>query len=110
MKFIFSTLKKTLFWSYDRGSWQYDVMCVLILAFIFFMPNRFFHSKAQTSAERAATRISVSSEEIGVVAAEQLEHALEAYLSRKLGRTVNVLRVERVTAESGQISYLVTEQ
>ena len=31
-------------------------------------------------------------------------------LSRKLGRTVNVLRVERVTAESGQISYLVTEQ
>ena len=23
-----------LFWTYDRGSWQYDVMVVLILAFI----------------------------------------------------------------------------
>jgi hypothetical protein len=23
-----------LFWTYDRGSWQYDVMVILILAFI----------------------------------------------------------------------------
>jgi hypothetical protein len=23
-----------LFWTYDRGSWQYDVMVILILAFV----------------------------------------------------------------------------
>jgi hypothetical protein len=85
-------------------------MCVLILAFIFFAPNRFFHSQAQTSAEREALQIVVSGEAIGVVAPEQLEHAIGAYLSRTFGRPVNVQRVERVTAESGQIKYLVTEQ
>jgi hypothetical protein len=38
----FGILKRTLFWSYDRGTWQYDVMCVLILAFIFLIPARAF--------------------------------------------------------------------
>jgi hypothetical protein len=45
MKIILSTLKKILFWSYDRGSWQYDIMCVLILAFIFLSQNKMFHSQ-----------------------------------------------------------------
>jgi hypothetical protein len=38
----FGVLKRTLFWSYERGTWQYDVMCVLILAFIFLIPARVF--------------------------------------------------------------------
>jgi hypothetical protein len=38
----FGILKRTLFWSYPRETWQYDVMCVLILAFIFLIPARFF--------------------------------------------------------------------
>jgi len=42
LKIILTTLKKILFWSYERGSWQYDIMCVLILAFIFLSPNRLF--------------------------------------------------------------------
>ena len=45
MKIILTTLKKILFWSYDRGSWQYDLMCVLILAFIFLSPNNIFESR-----------------------------------------------------------------
>jgi hypothetical protein len=49
VKIILSTLKKILFWSYERGSWQYDVMCVLILAFIFLSPNRMFHSQDTTT-------------------------------------------------------------
>jgi hypothetical protein len=45
VKIILTTLKKILFWSYERGSWQYDIMCVLILAFIFLAPNRWFQSQ-----------------------------------------------------------------
>jgi outer membrane lipoprotein-sorting protein len=44
LNIVFTTLKKILFWSYDRGTWQYDVMCVLILAFIFLTPNWIFES------------------------------------------------------------------
>ena len=34
--------KKILFWSYGRTSWQYDVLCALILAFIFLTPQAWF--------------------------------------------------------------------
>jgi len=49
VKIILSTLKKILFWSYERGSWQYDIMCVLILAFIFLSPNRWFQRQSAST-------------------------------------------------------------
>jgi hypothetical protein len=44
MDLLLTPLKKILFWSYDRGTWQYDLLCVLILAFIFLSPNYLFRS------------------------------------------------------------------
>ncbi|TAM78873.1 MAG: hypothetical protein EPN47_21090 [Acidobacteria bacterium] len=38
-------IKRAIFWSYERGSWQYDIICVLILAFIFLTPIRWFHDR-----------------------------------------------------------------
>lgn len=39
---LFFVLKRVLFWSYSRGTRQYDVMVVLILAFIFLIPASVF--------------------------------------------------------------------
>jgi hypothetical protein len=39
MSRIGRTLKGYLFWTYDRGSFHYDVMVTLILAFIFIAPH-----------------------------------------------------------------------
>ena len=61
MKIILITLKKTLFWSYERGTWQYDLLCVLILAFIFFTPNELFH-KDGTAASHSGQAAGISSE------------------------------------------------
>ena len=44
MSRIWRTLKGYLFWTYDRGSFHYDVMVTLILAFIFLAP-RFINFK-----------------------------------------------------------------
>jgi hypothetical protein len=38
-------IKRAIFWSYERGSWQYDIICVLILAFIFLTPTHWFHDR-----------------------------------------------------------------
>lgn len=46
MSRIGRTLKGYLFWTYDRGSFHYDVMVTLILAFIFIAP-RFINFKDQ---------------------------------------------------------------
>ncbi|HJU56884.1 MAG TPA: hypothetical protein VJ715_20025 [Pyrinomonadaceae bacterium] len=42
MGYIFRTIKKLFFWGYARNTWQYDVLCVLILAFIFLTPQGWF--------------------------------------------------------------------
>ena len=41
---VWRSLKSILFWSYRRTSWQYDVLCVLILAFVFLTPKSWFQS------------------------------------------------------------------
>lgn len=42
MRYLLRTLKSLLFWSYGRSTWQYDVLCALILAFIFLTPQSWF--------------------------------------------------------------------
>jgi hypothetical protein len=36
-------IKKIILWSYERGTWQYDVLCLLIIAFIFLTPSSLFN-------------------------------------------------------------------
>lgn len=100
MKLILSTLKKILFWSYDRGTWQYDVMCVLILAFVMVAPGSAFHSV------RPAPVI-VRSSEIGQVDPGNLEREIADRLERKYAHPVKVSRIERVEESSGETSYVV---
>jgi hypothetical protein len=35
-------MKRILLWTFERGSFHWDVMCVLILAFLFLIPRTFF--------------------------------------------------------------------
>jgi hypothetical protein len=44
MGLISDTAKKIVFWNYSRTSWQWDVLCVVILAFIFLTPKSWFVS------------------------------------------------------------------
>jgi hypothetical protein len=44
IKFVAS---RAVLWSYERGSWQYDIIVVLILAFIFLTPASWFHDRPQ---------------------------------------------------------------
>jgi hypothetical protein len=38
-------IKRAVFWAYERGSWQYDVIVVVILGFIFLTPASWFHDR-----------------------------------------------------------------
>jgi len=40
MKRVWQTISNFIWWSYDRGSIQYDVMVTLILLFIFLAPQK----------------------------------------------------------------------
>lgn len=42
---IWQTIKGYLFWTYNRGSFHYDVMVTIILLFIFLTPRAWFRDK-----------------------------------------------------------------
>ena len=44
-------IKDIVEWKYERASWQWDVLCLLILAFIFFTPKTWFNKN-----EKLATK------------------------------------------------------
>lgn len=35
-------MKRHLLWTFERGSFQWDILCCLILAFLFLIPRHFF--------------------------------------------------------------------
>jgi hypothetical protein len=38
---------RMFFWTYERGTWQYDVAVVLILIFVLLTPRAWFHEQPQ---------------------------------------------------------------
>lgn len=47
---------RMFFWSYERGSWQYDVAVILILAFVF-TPKSWFHDQPQVGLPVNSTQV-----------------------------------------------------
>jgi hypothetical protein len=65
MSFILETARKAVFWTYPRTSWQWDVLCVLILIFIFLTPKSWFENSAYQRTHMGQSAIVVSTDVIG---------------------------------------------
>jgi hypothetical protein len=103
---IVNVFKKFLFWAYERGSWQYDVLCAVILAFIFFGPNSVFHS---ADGDRSAP-VFVSKEVVGTLDANAYDKTLSDYFSQKYNRKVRATSIEPMMDSEGNLKgYLVKE-
>jgi hypothetical protein len=42
---VIAGLKRLILWDYERGVWQYDIMCGVILIFIAFSPRTWFRDQ-----------------------------------------------------------------
>jgi hypothetical protein len=56
-------LKRTFFWSYERGTWQYDVAVVVILIFVLLTPRSWFHDLPQVGLPDTPGQVRMLSEE-----------------------------------------------
>jgi hypothetical protein len=122
---------RTIFWSYERMTWQYDLMVVAIVAFVLLAPAGWFHDRPQSSALASAAVQLVSEDPAGRTRTYRLDAAslppdkratkttpeLERQTHDILGRTVGelkdrtfqVLRIEPAFAGDGSVlSYDVT--
>lgn len=53
---------RVIFWRYQRGSWQYDIACAVILAFIFLTPKSVFDGSYFEQAPETESRLESSVE------------------------------------------------
>src|SRR5262245_42764132 len=47
MRSIWKFIVRTMFWSYERGSWPYDVLVAVILVFVLLAPRAWLHDRPQ---------------------------------------------------------------
>ena len=102
-------LKNILLWRYGRSTWQYDVLCVLILIFVFLTPVRWFErgEPRSTAMHRSpVTSVIVAASAVG---GGDLKSSLEKQVQSLTGRAnVRISDVRTVRdAEGRAISYEV---
>lgn len=56
-------LSKTLFWSYERGTWQYDLAVILILVFVLLTPRNWFRDMPESGGPVAPGQVQLISRE-----------------------------------------------
>jgi hypothetical protein len=131
MKRIWQGIGRAVFWSYERGSWPYDLMVGVIVLFVLVTPRAWFHDQPQAGKPISANvhmiaEDSASRTRLYRLDARALEPAkrsskstpeLERETHDVLGRTVDdlkgqmfeVVRIEPVLASDGSVqAYNVT--
>ena len=113
MNYIFRTIKKLFFWGYARNTWQYDVLCALILAFIFLTPQNWFDTgsgmKNWPNGEPTRTAEHQKSSASKVIlsvadSAQMTQNEIENRVRELTGRTdAEVLSVQPKRDGSGKI-------
>jgi hypothetical protein len=130
MQKLWDGIRRTLFWSYDRGSWPYDAMVVAILIFVLLTPRKWFNDQPQTAhaaaqieamiqlvAQDDAARTRTYRLSANVLppnkraqkATPELEEETHEILGRTVedlkGRTFQVRQIEPVRGDDGAVQY-----
>jgi hypothetical protein len=109
-------LKSYLFWTYPRGSFHYDVMVTLILAFIFLSPLLINYRERPQQAPASAREVLVKNTGANAfvyeIGAEQLPNtpdaaAVRAELSKRIQNISGNVQIDRYSPRkdaSGRIT------
>ena len=99
-------MKRFLLWSFERGSIQYDVICVVIIAFIFMTPASFFDDRSDWRRIDASDPIVRQRKDdygkpVWVVKVNAEQDAVDR-LKTSLGQDVTIFRTEPVADTYGR--------
>ena len=56
-------LSRTFFWSYERGTWQYDLAVILILVFVLLTPRAWFRDQPESGGPAAPGQVQLLSQD-----------------------------------------------
>jgi hypothetical protein len=125
MRTLWRGIARTVFWSYDRGSWPYDLMVITIALFVLLAPRSWFRDQPQTNSaessgvelltEDSSTRTTSYRLDASLLpapkrtakATPELERETHDILGRDVdslkGQTFRVVRIDPVLAEDGSV-------
>jgi len=117
LKSLWKAVRPAVFWSYPRGSWQYDVMVAAILAFIFLTPREFFRDHPRPPSVQEIEALGdgkgtvvfwVEAHILDQVPAGEAGEILRDLLRQRTGKNLRIIDTRPVTgAEGGVRAYLV---
>ena len=95
---MLSVLRKFFLWNYARNTWQWDVLCVVILIFIFLTPKSWFENSERRGPfghqSPTATTVLVSPELIEPAQDKgQVEQVVRTLTGRSDAQVVNTRKV-----------------
>jgi hypothetical protein len=124
MKSLLVGIKNVLLWSYGRGTWQYDALCLMIVLTVFLVPSSYFGDRDRVK-QRSANQVEGAASESGetYVEAAELngflirqsrnelsqtpEEAMRLYLRDRLERNVEIDEVKHFISSDGKVIYKV---
>ena len=124
MKSLWTIIRRTVFWSYERGTWQYDILVAAIVLFVFFSPRAWFNDQAQMTSSTQAGQVLLQQTDpstgqeayrvdfnllVPPPRSTELERRAHDVLQKSVpelrGQTFQVVRIEPVTDSDGTVLY-----
>ena len=101
---------RSVFWSYERGGWQYDVIVIVILAFIFLTPRSWYDDRptlqltdlrhrqgfVEVGQGKDGWRYLVDSRLVESFVAQTPEAAIQEILRRRLNRPFKIQSIDLI--------------
>lgn len=116
-------MKRFLLWTFDRGSYQWDILCLLILAFLFLTPRNSFEDvpdfmkvSATESMQRTVDRNGVSVftvklKEPCLFDTDNTRKKAVDVLEKSLGKPVAASRIQPIRNWTGRlIAYAIWKE
>jgi len=105
-------MKRFLLWSFGRGSFQYDVICGIILAFIFLAPRSSFNDRPvymrltgdpvhQSVDDNGNTVYTVKVDSPSAGSVDEMTQSALSRLKEAVGRDTRVMRTQRLYDTTG---------
>lgn len=108
---------RTVFWAFERGTWQYDLMVIAILAFIFLSPRVWFNDRptleltdlrhqqgfVELGHGKEGWRYLVDARLVESYSNAKPEDAIPAILSRQLRQPFTVTSVVPITDKNNVV-------
>ncbi|MFY9690303.1 MAG: hypothetical protein WA369_03135 [Candidatus Acidiferrales bacterium] len=127
MRSFWRGVGRVIFWSYERGTWPYDVMVIAIVLFVLVTPRKWFRDEPQASVLAATAVLLVSQdpasdtttyrldakafapEKRATKSTPELERETHDMLGRTVsdlkGQTFQVVRIDPAISSNGSVLY-----